>query len=1065
LTSFTNYYTIYIALGVVFLKPGDVHPLKGVSQYITESPTPRTEGNIFLGGITVCKKMNKRLLSLLLAMSMIISTSIGVLAESTYEQSSDTSTEAEYEQTLDTSTEAEYETPVTLPDVDAEDPYKEYPKAAPLTENANYVTVTINFPGVEGVTINYHSSVSGWNHGIVINATDYAEFAVPVEYGTLGIQVVRGAMLHTISMPALEAGDSFEYNVPVATLRVNGFRHTNATFGIAVPGGWVYSNIPVNAVTWFDFVVFDNGVEYNVTLNRPGFQSITIPAGRVAHNDFQLNAWFNNHVDFIRIPAGVTNLWMAVYPASGNSWIVTPSSQGNMHGDALFLHRTGETARMSFDYNGSNYTVYFVLDGTDPFANLVEVNFLDVDGVTVRYSTNVSGWQTVATNADSTVLFALPAEHLPTFGDITIDVLKGPMTYRFTVNRAELDSTVVLVLDVPVAAVTVIGVSSAANIGITQSGWVYNQTPANIGVPNTFNVFDNGRPYTIVVGRTGFHNLNIENIQAGGSASLANMFYNIEIPAGVTNVRIANANWVDVTIGSSRWTTDGQLPYHVPVIALFRNDTQATLHYTIDGANHIRTFMLDGTNPLQKHLQAEQPPADIVPAANDIAITVNFPGVEGVQVRYSSNVSGWQTIAANADGSYTFELPHGHIPTFGALTVQVLRGPMTYSFAVSIDDLAGAPLVLDVPVAAITVIGVSSAVNIGISQSGWVYNQTPATVGSPNEFMVFDNGSPYTVVIGRAGYQNVTIDSIQAGGSVSIANLFYNIQLPPGVSNIRIANANWVDTTVWPSRWTTDGQQPYHVDVITLFRNYGNAMLHFTFNGENFSVPFVLDGTNPFTGLPMLPVLGEFGLKAFNNGNNNNPDLAHHSLLRIWTQIYGVGTPITAANLDVSAVLLDGVTCAMEFIRINHMWNMEGFVNSFNVDKSGDWWIIDLTAIYNGQEVTLRLYNNNRVLGYHLFNNGPGGTPSTANQSLADAGLIRIWLQIDNANTGIPNDSITITAIDQNDDDAMTFINIHSSGGFVNIIDANKNAPWQHIYLTVTHMDQTSELVLVNSLF
>ena len=99
------------------------------------------------------------------------------------------------------------------------------------------------------------------------------------------------------------------------------------------------------------------------------------------------------------------------------------------------------------------------------------------------------------------------------------------------------------------------------------------------------------------------------------------------------------------------------------------------------------------------------------------------------------------------------------------------------------------------------------------------------------------------------------------------------------------------------------------------------------------------------------------------------------------------------------------------------------------------------------------------VFGLHAFNNG-----IINNQSLADAGLIRIWTQLNGENAIVPN-SLLVTAIDQDNNNAMEFVRINeiwNNVGYVNLIDVNFNAPWRRIYLSALVLGQTVELVLIN---
>ena len=109
------------------------------------------------------------------------------------------------------------------------------------------------------------------------------------------------------------------------------------------------------------------------------------------------------------------------------------------------------------------------------------------------------------------------------------------------------------------------------------------------------------------------------------------------------------------------------------------------------------------------------------------------------------------------------------------------------------------------------------------------------------------------------------------------------------------------------------------------------------------------------------------------------------------------------------------------------------------------------------------------LITLNIFNNGPGGSPSGQNPNLQQAGTIRIWPQEENRNTSLPM-STTITAVDEDNNDAMDFVRINQMWGGTqgwldtfNYIDVNKNAPWQTITLSITTSGQTIEAILVNS--
>ena len=222
-----------------------------------------------------------------------------------------------------------------------------------------------------------------------------------------------------------------------------------------------------------------------------------------------------------------------------------------------------------------------------------------------------------------------------------------------------------------------------------------------------------------------------------------------------------------------------------------------------------------------------------------------------------------------------------------------------------------------------------------------------------------------------------------------------------------------------------------------------------------------------------VPVLS---FDIFNNGEGGSPGRPNINLgniIRMWTQLDGVNTPVPYADLTVTARLPNG-DCAMEFIRINRPWVAQDTVNFIDADKNGDWQRIYLTATLNGQSVDVILVNRfyvPLVLSFDIFNNGPveqGATPSRPNAGLAAAGTIRMWTQINGVNTPVQFADLTVTAQLPNGDCAMRFVTIHRpwvNQNTVNFIDVNKNGPWERIYLTATLSGRRADVVLVNSLY
>ena|GEM_PF-2504161 len=156
-------------------------------------------------------------------------------------------------------------------------------------------------------------------------------------------------------------------------------------------------------------------------------------------------------------------------------------------------------------------------------------------------------------------------------------------------------------------------------------------------------------------------------------------------------------------------------------------------------------------------------------------------------------------------------------------------------------------------------------------------------------------------------------------------------------------NRQWCDTAGWQNYYVnfdadTSAQWQYIYFTITAF-------------GQTVEARLV---NNQFVAAPVDVI----GLNAFNNGNDNNVSLANLGVIRIWTQLNGINALVPYANLTVMAELPNG-DCAMQFVRINRIWNNPDYVNLIDVTKvNAPWQYIDFAVELNNQVAKLRLINN-----------------------------------------------------------------------------------------------------------
>jgi subtilisin family serine protease len=278
------------------------------------------------------------------------------------------------------------------------------------------------------------------------------------------------------------------------------------------------------------------------------------------------------------------------------------------------------------------------------------------------------------------------------------------------------------------------------------------------------------------------------------------------------------------------------------------------------------------------------------------------------------------------------------------------------------------------------------------------------------------------------------------------------------------------DFTVNVAGWQTETSAVF---ISKTAINWENITVNIRAHAQTISLSF----TNSMFVLPP-----EFSLDIFNNGEGGSPSRPNASLyqagfIRMWTQLDGVGAPLPYPNLSITAEFPDG-TSAMQFVRVNRAWvEGQGWQNHFSsidvLKGNGEWEIINFSITVFNQTVEVVLVNNRFVpppaLSFDIFNNGVGGSPSRPNASLHQAGLIRMWTQLDGVNTLIPFEELVVTAVLPNGQCAMQFVRVNNmweNPGNVNLIDVvTRPAVWERIYLTATLFNTTVEVILVNNLY
>ena len=324
-------------------------------------------------------------------------------------------------------------------------------------------------------------------------------------------------------------------------------------------------------------------------------------------------------------------------------------------GFETLYHRAGDTYALNFSIQRCqtqadiiSLAIYDAAKGFRPIPVIesgITVNFPGIKDATVKYYTNVSGWQTVGV-FDNTCNFEIPAEHKATLGATTVQVLKGGMWYDF--SGLEVGDNHI-VLTIPLDTITAIGIVAECDLGVAQEDWVYSSAAALVGEPNVFLVFDNNKPYEVRLNKTGFHTIAAPDIYAGDTVDFSACFYEVTVPAGITDVRMQSNGWI----------------YPLPANAgdkilllrdIFDAAREAHMTFIYAGETHTVDFLLDGTDPFGnfdagtgviaipmasvEHLTGNQ---------NKLTITVTEILADGTKKEYSDNF----TIDNNAAGTYT----------------------------------------------------------------------------------------------------------------------------------------------------------------------------------------------------------------------------------------------------------------------------------------------------------------------------------------------------------------------------------------------------------------------------
>jgi|GEM_PF-4072672 len=610
------------------------------------------------------------------------------------------------------------------------------------------------------------------------------------------------ALIFALVIPAM-ASVPDNPDTPSIALRVFGL---DAECKIAVfQNGWDmvydYADVPGGVEQLYD--VPDTGGDYMVRLSKTGFY--TIDANAVRTNNQGVDELWASFDCFykIKVPAGVTNVSITSW-----DWCVRGANAGDTI-DLIADWNNIRNARLDYDFQGKSNSLFFMLDGSDPFAGSVFVNFPGVEGVTIQYRLNGTWSNLPGTFNHQTGNITLPA------GVTSIRAVKNAMSYQFDGVNVGIGTSY---FSVPIISLTAFGLDANCKLGVLLNGWdtVYDNVDVPGGcIPKNFVVFDTGGDYTVRLSKAGFYSIDAPVVRMNyfGNDKLQadfDCFYKIKVPAGVTNVSIASWDWC---------VRNAKAGDTIDLVADWNNIRYARLDYDCEGKSNSLLFKLDGSDPFVG------------------TASVYFMGVEGVTIQYFTGGTWF-----NYPGTFNDQTGFITLHT-GTTSLRAVKGAMVYQFDGL--NMGAGQNVFNVPVISLNVLGLDAKCSIGVFLNGWdtVYaNAEVPGSGVPRLYNVFDTGGNYTVRLSKTGFYSIDVDAVRTQNGELQANFdcFYQTKVPAGVTNVSIASWDWC---------VRDAKAGDTIDLVVDWNNIRYARLDYVVNGKNNYVIFKLDGSDPFAGI------------------------------------------------------------------------------------------------------------------------------------------------------------------------------------------------------------------------
>jgi hypothetical protein len=279
---------------------------------------------------------------------------------------------------------------------------------------------------------------------------------------------------------------------------------------------------------------------------------------------------------------------------------------------------------------------------------------------------------------------------------------------------------------------------------------------------------------------------------------------------------------------------------------------------------------------------------------------------------------------------------------------------------------------------------------------------------------------------------------------VPFADLEVTAELPNGQCAMRFVRIN--------NMWANPGNVNL-IDVVTRPAEWGRIYLTATLFGQTVEVVLV---NNEFVPPPVL------SFDIFNNGEGGSPSrpnasLAQAGLIRMWTHLDGVGSLVPYDELTVTAVFPNG-QCAMEFVRINNMWENPGNVNLIDINtRPAVWERIYLTAVLFDTTVEVILVNDEFE---------PPRTLTTTVYAEGWRDTINIRFFLDDELAELPLEDIVFIVDDVEVENIRDFtVNIADWQTSTSAVFINKQVAWQHIIVHISAYGQTVTHEFTNNMF